>query len=126
MAITAATATDESTLRFLNDKYIEAFMTCNVERYRDILAEDFRCIAVDGSILNKDNFLIKAAKEPTVSEYRLSDVDVRIYSDVALVQATGSFVRKDGTRGKNRYTDVYVRNGSNWEVVTAQITAVTS
>src|SRR4051794_3919337 len=117
-------AIDEATLRLLNDKYIEAFMTCNVDWYRDILAEDFRCIAVDGSILNKENFLIKAAKEPTVCEYNLSDVDVRIYSDVGLVQATGSFLRKDGTRGKNRYTDAYVRNGSKWEVVTAQITAV--
>jgi hypothetical protein len=124
MATTAAL--DEATLRLLNDKYIEAFMTCNVDWYREILVEDFRCIAVDGSILNKENFLMKAAKEPTVSEYRLSEVDIRIYSDVGLVQATGSFLRKDGTRGKNRYTDVYVRNGSKWEVVTAQITAVTS
>jgi hypothetical protein len=51
-------------------------------------------------------------------------VQIRIYGDVALVQATGAYVRKDGTAGRSRYTDVYVRSGEDWKVVSAQITRV--
>jgi hypothetical protein len=38
------------------------------------------------------------------------------------VQATGLFTRKDGSTGTSRYTDIYVRSGKDWKVVSAQIT----
>jgi ketosteroid isomerase-like protein len=114
--------TDENTIRDLNQKYINAFMHSDVEWYRAILAEDFVCIDSDGSILHKTEFLKQAAKAPEVISYELEKVDVRFYGDVALVQATGKFTRRDGTLGYSHYTDIYVHKGEDWKVVSAQIT----
>ena len=57
-----------------------------------------------------------------LAEYRLEDVDVRQYGDVALVRATGHWRAKDGKPGVSRYVDVYVRSDDDWRVVSAQIT----
>jgi ketosteroid isomerase-like protein len=123
----ASTATklmsaDESILRHLNEQYIRAFMESDVEWYRKYLADDFMVIESDGSVLDKPAFLIQTAKGPDVAAYKLAKVDVRFYGEVALVQATGIFTRKDGTTGTSRYTDIYFRKGKDWRVVSAQIT----
>ncbi len=117
---------DETQLKQLNEQYVEAFMKADVDWYQKHLADDFVCIESDGSKIDKAEFLRGTTKGPDVREYRLDEVHVRIYGDTALVQATGLFIRKDGTRGKSRYTDVYVRNGEGWKVVSAQITRTPS
>lgn len=113
---------DEAQLKRLNDQYVEAFMKADVTWYQEHLADDFVCIESDGSKVDKAEFLRGTAKGPDVREYHLEEVHVRFYSDTALVQATGLFTRKDGTQGKSHYTDVYVRNGDGWKVVSAQVT----
>ncbi len=117
---------DETRLKQLNEQYVEAFMKADVDWYQKHLSDDFVCIESDGSMIDKAEFLRGAARGPDVREYRLAEVHVRFYGDTALVQATGLFTRKDGTQGKSRYTDVYVRNGDGWKVVSAQITRTPS
>ena len=124
MASTAArpTSSDENALRHLNEEYIRSFMESDVEWYRQHLDEDFQVIESDGAELDKAAFLIQTAKGPDVAGNELKKVNVRFYGDVALVQATGVFTRKDGSTGTSRYTDIYVRAGKDWKVVSAQIT----
>ncbi len=117
---------DEVLLRQLNDQYVEAFLKADVGWYQKHLADDFVCIESSGAVLNKQEFLRDTAEGPNVADYKLVQVQVRIYGNVALVQATGAFTRKDGSTGKSRYTDVYVRNGKEWKAVSAQITRVQS
>lgn len=113
---------DELTLERLNKQYIEAFMLGDVNWYKENLAADFVCIESDGAILDKQQFLINTANGPDVAEYKLQDVNIRIYGIVALVQATGLFIKKDGSKGLSRYTDVYAKTGEVWRAVSAQIT----
>jgi len=113
---------DERTLRRLNQEYADAFMNADVEWYREHLAEDFVVIESDGSVFNKAVFLTNTAKGPDVIEYKLQEVDVRIYGGVALVQATGLWTGKDESKGLSRYIDVYVKTGDDWKTVSAQIT----
>lgn len=113
---------NKATLEELNQQYIDAFMQANVKWYQDHLADDFVCIESDGSVLDKPQFLINTAKGRDVEEYKLDNVNVRIYGVVALVQATGLWTRKDGSKGLSRYTDIYVQTGADWKVVSAQIT----
>jgi ketosteroid isomerase-like protein len=114
--------TPETTIRELNQRYIEAFLHSDVEWYRSILSDDFVCIDSDGSILHKAGFLKQAGQGPDVISYELEKVNVRLYGDVALVQATGRFTRKNGTVGHSHYTDIYVHEGEDWKVVSAQVT----
>jgi hypothetical protein len=113
---------DEATLTELNAQYVDSFMTANVGWYDEHLADDFLCIESDGSVLDKAQFLRKAADGPDVAGYRLAQVWIRIYGDVALIHATGVFTRRDGTTGTSRYTDVYARTNGVWKAISAQIT----
>ncbi len=114
--------TDKCTLERLNEEYVAAFISADVGWYEKHLADDFVCIESDGSLLDKAQFLSNTAKGPDVAEYKLQKVDVRLYGDVGLVQATGLFTRQDGSSGVSRYTDVYAKTSEAWKAVSAQIT----
>jgi hypothetical protein len=112
----------EQELRRLNEEYVRASSTGDVQWFDAHLARDFVCIESDGSVLFRDGFLRAAGRACDLVEYRLDYVDVRFYGDVALVRASGSWTNKDNVRGISRYTDVYVYTDSAWKVVSAQIT----
>jgi len=112
------------TITRLNREYIDAFLASDVGWYRDHLADEFVCIESDGTVLDREAFLLDAAKAPAVADYALKDVRVRVLGDVALVHATGAFTRRDGTKGRSRYTDVYKRMDGSWKAISAQITRV--
>lgn len=114
--------TDEQTLARLNREYVAAFMNADVDWYREHLADEFVVIESDGSMLNKDEFLRNTLKGPDVADYKLHEVDIRIYGNAALVRASGVWTRDDGAMGMSRYTDVYVRENGGWKTVSAQIT----
>lgn len=117
---------DESTLAQLNAGYIESLLKGDVEWYREHLAEDFLCIESNGSVLDKSEFLQKTAAGPDLAEYRLEQVKIRIYGDVALVHGKGLFRRRDATKGTSRYTDIYLRIGTQWKAISAQVTRTLS
>jgi ketosteroid isomerase-like protein len=116
--------TDRAILERLNQEYVDAFMNADVDWYREHLAEDFVCIESDGSVLNKQEFLANTVKGPDVADYKLEHVDVRVYENAALVQATGLWTRDDGSMGMSRYIDVYVKQKEQWKTVSAQINRV--
>ena len=118
----AMQTSDEKTLARLNQEYVNAFMNADVEWYREHLADEFVVIESDGSVLNKDQFLRNTVKGPDVADYKLHEVDIRIYGSAAVVRATGVWMREDGSMGMSRYTDVYVQKNGGWKTVSAQIT----
>ena len=113
---------DQAILTQLNQEYVDAFMNADVEWYREHLTEDFEVIESDGSVLNKAQFLRNTANGPDVIDYKLEDVGIRIYGEVALVRATGLWTGRNGLQGLSRYTDVYVKTDTGWKTVSAQIT----
>lgn len=121
-ATVAAMPEREQDLLRLNEQYVHASLTGDVEWFRAHLADEFVCIESDGSVLFKDAFLRMTAKGSDLAEYRLDYVGVRFYSDVALVRASGSWITLDGVAGISRYIDVYARAGGEWKVVSAQVT----
>ena len=112
-------------LERLNQEYVDAFMNADADWYHQHLAEDFICVESDGSVLNKTQFLSNTMKGPDVMDYKLHEVDVRLYGDAALVRATGVWIREDGSMGMSRYTDVYIKINDEWKAVSAQITRTT-
>ena len=61
----------KNVLEQLNKAYIEAYMSADVAWYEKHLAAEFVCIESDGSMLNKAQFLNKAAEFPDVADYKL-------------------------------------------------------
>jgi len=114
--------TEREALHQLNEQYVRASLAGDVAWYDARLAADFVCIESDGSVLDKPAFLSRTACGSDLADYRLAEVDVRCYGDVALVRALGVWTTKSGTPGTSRYVDVYVRSDGDWKVVSAQIT----
>ena len=77
----------DAEIRRLNQAYVKASLASDVEWYRTHLAEEFVCIDSDGAVLDKPAFLAMTARGSQLAEYRLDEVDVRFYGDVALVRA---------------------------------------
>jgi ketosteroid isomerase-like protein len=105
---------DLDTLARLNDDYITAVKTSNVERFREILAGDFLCTQADGSLLDREQFLGRLSQPYTIRDLQVHDVTIRLLGDVAIVHARTTFMLPDGSPGTGRYTDVWARRGGRW------------
>src|SRR5438876_5420593 len=90
----------------LNQEYIRSVQNGNVQRFREILADDFLCSLPDGSLVDKDRFLEQTARPVQISNLQTHDVKVRLMGDFAIVHARTTFAGPDGRPGSGRYTDV--------------------
>jgi ketosteroid isomerase-like protein len=113
-------ANDLSVLVSLNQDYIDAVRTSNVQRFREILAEDFLCTMADGTLVDRTAFLEHAGRPTTAQGLEVHDVNVRLLGDTAIVHAATTFTHPDGRAGRGRYTDVWARRGGRWVAVAAQ------
>ena len=112
-------------LRQLNEQYIRAFLERDVQWFETRLADEFIHIESDGQLLDRRSFLAMIANGSTQSAYTLEDVQIHCFGEAAVVRALGSWTAEDGTAGRSRYVDVYVRRDGVWKVVSAQITRPT-
>ncbi len=117
-------ASDEDVVRELNTGYVRAFMKSDADWYDRHLTPDFTCILTNGALVDRATFVENARKPHTVLKYDLSEVTVRVHGNAALASALGTWERKDGTTGRTRYVDVWVRKDGAWKAASAQLTAV--
>src|SRR5438093_2819826 len=112
MATATSVTTDLPTLEQLSRDYISAVQSSDVQRFDEILAEDFLCSNPDGSLVDKKQFLAQTARPVTISGLTAEDVKVRIIGDVAIIHARTSYTTADGEQRNGRYTDVWaLRDG---------------
>ena len=120
---TAATAdTDLALLRDLNQAYLDSVRTGDVERFRQLLADDFQCSTPAGEILDKTQFLERTAGPRTLQRLTGEDVRIRILGDVAIVHSATSYTSVSGEEGRGRYTDDWQKRNGAWVCVSAHVT----
>jgi ketosteroid isomerase-like protein len=117
-----ATQTDIDALTALNRDYIHSVQHGDVQRFDEILAEDFLCSNPDGSLVDKNQFLAQTGRPVTISGLAAQDVKVRILGDVAIIHARTSYTTADAEQRNGRYTDVWARRGGRWLAVSAHVT----
>ena len=113
---------DLATLAGLNSDYIRSVQTSDVQRFTEILAEDFLCSLPDGSLIDKRRFLEQTATPVTISNLEAHDVNVRLMGDIAIIHARTTYRTADGRPGSGRYTDVWARRNGRWLAVSAHVT----
>ena len=117
-----ATQSDLDALTALNRDYIDSVQHGDVQRFDEILAEDFLCSNPDGSLVDKNRFLAQTARPVTITCLWVQDVRVRILGDVAIIHARTSYTTADGKQRNGRYTDVWARRNGKWLAVSAHVT----
>lgn len=121
----APAADDDAELRALNAAYVDAFRRADVAWYAAHLAPDYLVVFGDGSLHDRGDALADFADpvfERSIRRFPVDAVRVRRFGDVALVHAENAYELKDGRRGINRYTDVWVKRDGRWSCVAAHIT----
>jgi len=113
---------DDDALRELNDSYLESVRMGDVDRFREILADDFLCSAADGSVLDKREFLDLTAGPRTLRHLSADDVRIRILGDVAIIHAATCYTTMSGLEGRGRYTDIWAKRDGAWRAVAAHVT----
>ena len=122
MPDSAISTADLEMLTRLNHDYIRSVQNCDVRRFDEILAADFRCSNPDGSLIDRSGFLAQTARPVTISNLEALDVEIRMFGDVAIIHARTSYTMADGRLGAGRYTDVWARQNGQWLCVSAHVT----
>lgn len=114
---------DLAVLRVLNEGYVSAFLNSDVAWYDAHLTPDYRVVFPDGSFYDKGS-LLAAAAHPVTSfkSFPVTEVDIRLFGDVALIHAENPYEGKDGRKGVNRYTDIWQKRDGRWVCVAAHVT----
>jgi len=116
--------TAEAQLRGINHARRQAWAALDPHYFESLVGPDFRFTGADGAWLDRAQF-VALAKEPAwVDAAAHADVKVRLYGPVGLVHATVVQLKKDGTPGKLRVTDVYHWDGDRWRLVSAQLSPI--
>jgi ketosteroid isomerase-like protein len=110
------------------DAWDKAIVRKDVNAIAANMADDFRNIRSNGSVVDKDTFLRDiTAPELVIDPYTVEDFDVRVYGDTALLSGrtrmTGRYSGEPFV-ARYRYIDVYVRRGGVWRVVSVQTTSI--
>ena len=112
-------AGDLDTLRELNRNYVRSAKESDVHWFAENLAEDFLASSVDGSIIDRAQFLQRMARPYSGSNPQAVDVRIRILGEVGLIHAGFKYTKPGGQAGSGRYTDVWARRGGRWLCVSA-------
>ena len=116
------TATDLDLLRDLNQVYLDSVRTGDVDRFRQLLADDFQCSTPAGELLDKAQFLERTTGPRTLERLTGEDVRIRILGDVAIIHAATSFTSVTRQEGRGRYTDDWQKRNGTWVCVSAHVT----
>ena len=113
---------DVEILKALNRDYINSVQNGDVRRFDEILADEFYCSNPDGTLVDRAGFLAQTARPVTIRDLQAHDVLIRRFGDVAIIHARTRYTLPDGRQCAGRYTDVWVRQGTQWRAVSAHVT----
>jgi ketosteroid isomerase-like protein len=113
---------DLEVLADLNKDYIRSVQSSDVERFDEILSDEFYCSNPDGTLVDRAGFLRQTAVPVRVSNLAAHDVKIRLMGDFAIIHARTTYTLPDGRPGSGRYTDVWARQHGRWMAVSAHVT----
>lgn len=118
---TTQSAEDLAILGQLNLDYIHSDQTSDVERFSDLLAEDF-VIQFEGVTRGRAEYLdyIANPRPSPFKDLAVHDVNIRILGDVALIHGRSTLTTlADGVARQALYTDIYQTRDGRWVCVAA-------
>ncbi|HEY2679137.1 MAG TPA: nuclear transport factor 2 family protein [Steroidobacteraceae bacterium] len=113
---------DLEMLRALNRDYLVSVQNGDVGRFDEILDEDFYCSNPDGTLVDREEFLVQTSQPVTIRHLRAHDVLIRFFGDVAIIHGRTTYNLADGHHAQGRYTDVWARRASGWKTISAHVT----
>ena len=117
---------DEHALTKIQHEWAEARVKGDSSYTRGIESDDCTIVWPDGSIVNKRQDLQTMIGDVVFTEFKIDDLQVRLYGNVGIVIGEGIIKAHKGKQdlldGKFVWTDTFVKQGGQWKVVSSQIT----
>lgn len=130
LAVTTATHAQEFSEDFYAaaEKYIvecatdwaESVVTGDRSRRRVYFADDFQGTSPEGARYDKAAMTIESGPSTEYVSNTINEVDVRFFGTTAIAYGDESWTKKDGTKGKWVWTDVWLYRAGEWQLVAAQ------
>ena len=118
----------EQSIRAVTEQWRQASLKGDVATLDKLLADDYIVINEDGTTATKANVLevVKSGKLKWEA-FEISDINVRVYGDTAVVNITSNFKGHFGARdfdGQYRTVRVWVKRKGLWQSVSFQWTRI--
>lgn len=119
---------DAAQLSALNARFIQNFLRNDTVEHNKIIHKDFVCIAANGSVVNRIDYMKGWAHDYDPGVYKsftMQNEMIRIFGNTALVRAETPYtIVKDGKEisGSTVYTDTYIKLDGRWWCIQAQLT----
>ncbi len=119
---------DEQSLIKIQHEWAEARMKGDTSYTRRLEAENCTVVWPDGSIVNKREDLKSMTGEIMFTEFKINDLQVRLYGETGIVVGQETIRAHEGKQnllgGKFVWTDTFVKQHGEWKVVASQVTSV--
>lgn len=119
------TGDDLDVLRTLNENYVQAFRAADTAWYDAHLAADYVVVYGDGTFHDRAAALSDFARPyfaTHIKSFPVGAVSIDRHGDLAVIRAENAYELKDGRKGTNRYTDLWLKRDGHWRCVAAHIT----
>lgn len=122
---TSDASQDEAAITKLENEWLTALNTANVDAIADVLADDFLRPAPDsGRFVNKTDLLgyyRSHLKPQGPNQRRIEDMTVSVYGNAAIARGNVVSTGADGKIVSTLlFTDVFAKRSGKWQAVSAQ------
>jgi ketosteroid isomerase-like protein len=112
----------------LNREWMNAYARRDTEFLERHLTDDYVSTFPDGAVLDKQGE-IESLKSGTIAltEMTPSEMNVRVFDNAAVITGQSTIKAKVNGRevaGEYRFTDVWARQGDQWQAVASQVTRI--
>jgi ketosteroid isomerase-like protein len=119
---------DEHPLIKIQHDWAEARMKGDSSYTQRLEAENCTVVWPDGSIVNKREDLKSMTGDIVFTEFKIDDLQVRLYGDTGIVVGQGTIKARKGKQNllgeKFVWTDTFVKQHGTWKVVASQVSPV--
>jgi ketosteroid isomerase-like protein len=117
---------DEQALIRIQQDWAKARVKGDGSYTRRLEVDDCTIVWPDGKVVNKKEDLQTMTGDIVFSEFKIDDLQVRVYGETGIVVGQGKISaqkeRQNLLSGKFVWTDTFVKQGGEWKVVASQIT----
>ena len=122
------TSADEQALIRIQHEWAEARMKGDSAYTQQLEAGTCTVVWPDGTVVNKREDLKSMAGDIVFTEFRIDDLQVRLYGETGIVVGQGTIKAHEGKQnllgGKFVWTDTFIKQDGAWKVVASQVTPV--
>ena len=119
---------DEQALIRIQQDWAEARVKGDSSYTHRLEVDDCTIVWPDGRVVNKKEDLQTMTGDIVFGEFKIDDLQVRVYGETGIVVGQGKISAQQGGQnllsGKFVWTDTFVKQGGEWKVVASQITPV--